>query len=47
MKAFYSEFETDYKENSYFNVLAAGEKNQLIRYLRARAGEREVKAMGI
>ena len=26
MKAFYSEFETDYKENSYFNVLAAGEK---------------------
>ena len=24
MKAFYCKFETDYKENSYFDVLAAG-----------------------
>ena len=32
VKAFYCEFETDYKENSYFNVLAAGEKNQAMRY---------------
>ena len=32
MKAFYCEFETDFKENSYFNVLAAGEKKQVMRY---------------
>ena len=32
MKAFYCEFETDYKGNLYFNVLAAGGGNQVIRY---------------
>jgi len=32
MKALYCEFETDYKENSYFDILAAGEKNQVMRY---------------
>ena len=29
---FYCEFETNFKENSYFNLLAAGEKNQVMRY---------------
>jgi len=30
----YCEFETDYKQNSYFDILAAGEKNQVMRYRR-------------
>ena len=33
MKAFYCEFETDYKESSYFNVLAASKKNQAMQYV--------------
>ena len=32
MMGVYFEFETDYKENSYFNVLGAGEKNRVMRY---------------
>ena len=32
MMGVYFEFETDYKGNSYFNVLGAGEKNRVMRY---------------